>query len=746
MAKEVVVDIKVSAKQAQKNLDELNESFKLQEDLIEEIQKDLLKYEKQLGKTSKTNVAARSNLNKKILDTKNRLKEEQNGLRTVTKERKRANDELKKATKNQKDYSGVLSIVDRQTGGLISGFKGLTASISGVTKGTKLLGAAFIASGIGAVVLAVTSLAAAFSRSEEGQNKFAEIMTYIKTLIGGFADLLADLGELIIGVFENPKQAWEDFTGSLRKGIRFIYDQVIGRVINAFRKGMLNLQKGILKARIAWNDFTADSAEANALRNKLAEVNGEINQINKSTRQLNDEFSRFVNITGDKLVSKLQNVQQAARAAKRIQEQINETDKIERDLLVERAKAQRDINILREKAAAKEEFTAQQRIGFLKEAAAIEKEITDEELAVAKRRQQEIVNTNLLTKSSKEDKEAEAQARAKVIELEAKSAKIQKTLTAEITTALREAEADRKALEADEKARIKELEDFRKQIREASALTEDEKRELELQKIDDHYAALRARAIEDKILTDAELDMLDANNRKAKEIKQAEFDKQDEDKRKQDEEKRKQDAIAFGDFIQQTLEQNAQKELELDQQRIAHKKMATDAIIGLIGAETAVGKAALIARQIINAQELISNAKTTLAKIAQDSAGSGVAVGKGFAETLKAGFPQNIPLLIAYTAQAAGIVGSITSAVGKAKSTIGSVGGGGGAIPSASVSAPSTTSAPPAFNVVGASPSNQLATAITGQVQRPLKTFVVSGDVSTAQELDRNIVKEAGLG
>lgn len=67
--------------------------------------------------------------------------------------------------------------------------------------------------------------------------------------------------------------------------------------------------------------------------------------------------------------------------------------------------------------------------------------------------------------------------------------------------------------------------------------------------------------------------------------------------------------------------------------------------------------------------------------------------------------------------------------------------GGGG-----SGTAIATPSAPPAFNVVGASGANQLATAIAGQQQQPVKAFVVSGDVSTAQELDRNIVKGAAIG
>ena len=70
--------------------------------------------------------------------------------------------------------------------------------------------------------------------------------------------------------------------------------------------------------------------------------------------------------------------------------------------------------------------------------------------------------------------------------------------------------------------------------------------------------------------------------------------------------------------------------------------------------------------------------------------------------------------------------------------------GGGRGAPS--VSAPTATATTPAFNIVGASDTNQLAEAIGGQAQQPVKAFVVSNDVSTAQELDRNIVEGASIG
>ena len=67
-------------------------------------------------------------------------------------------------------------------------------------------------------------------------------------------------------------------------------------------------------------------------------------------------------------------------------------------------------------------------------------------------------------------------------------------------------------------------------------------------------------------------------------------------------------------------------------------------------------------------------------------------------------------------------------------------GGGGGG-----VSTPAMPSLPPAFNIVGASDTNQLADAIGGQAQQPVKAYVVSNDVTSAQSMDRNIVESASI-
>ena len=75
--------------------------------------------------------------------------------------------------------------------------------------------------------------------------------------------------------------------------------------------------------------------------------------------------------------------------------------------------------------------------------------------------------------------------------------------------------------------------------------------------------------------------------------------------------------------------------------------------------------------------------------------------------------------------------------VPSALSAGGGAGGGGGG--GAGIEAPD-------FNIVGASQTSQLAETVAGQQAKPVKAFVVGKDISSQQELDRNITNTASFG
>ena len=92
------------------------------------------------------------------------------------------------------------------------------------------------------------------------------------------------------------------------------------------------------------------------------------------------------------------------------------------------------------------------------------------------------------------------------------------------------------------------------------------------------------------------------------------------------------------------------------------------------------------------------------------------------------------PLMAALAAVTAGIN------IAKIKATTYSGGGGGG-----SPSVPQSVPNPANFNVVGDSGTNQIAETLGQQNKTPTKAYVVSGEVTTAQSLERNKIANATL-
>lgn len=158
-------------------------------------------------------------------------------------------------------------------------------------------------------------------------------------------------------------------------------------------------------------------------------------------------------------------------------------------------------------------------------------------------------------------------------------------------------------------------------------------------------------------------------------------------------------------------------------QKLAYAQQGLAGLAQNLGKETAAGKAAAVASALISTYQGAQDSYASLAKIPVVGPALGFAAA---AAAVAAGMANVKAITSTKTPQTAGM-------------------GGGGSAPSvARPSAP--TSAPPAFNIVGAGGTSQLAEAIGGQAQQPVKAYVVSNDVSTAQELDRNIVQGASIG
>ena len=576
------------------------------------------------------------------------------------------------------DVSGIEDAADKATGGMVSGFRGALKGVKGMITGLKTMRGAIIATGIGALVLLVTSLTAAFTSSEEGQNQFAKGMAVLGAAVDVFTDRLAAFGRTIISMFTDTEETFKGFGKSIKE---FVMDKV-DKVVEGL--GFM----GTAISKLFKGDFS-----------------GALEDAGKGIVKLNQGLNPAVILTESLVKSTkdlITELKEEGKIAAQIADQRAKADKVDRQIIVDRAKANRDRAELLEKAVNKEKYNVQERIGFLEEAARLEEEITNKEIAAAKLRLDAQIAENALGDSNKEALEKEAQLKANLINLETAKLTKAKEVTSQTIALYAEEAAAKKAIDdkeildketTDQKAidDAKVLADLKNEIRDAEAITEDERRLLEIEKVTEHY---------DKLITLAKAQGLSTIQlEKAKSNALNGFNKE----------------VSSNEIIWAELTQKEKLGLAKD----GLNNMAT-----ILGEESAAGKAAAIAAATISTFQSANDSYKALAGIpvigpVLGAAAAGAAIVSGMAQ-VKAITATKLPTL-----------------AGKSPPSV----SGGASTPSAP-----SISKPPAFNVVGASETNQLAGAIGSQTQQPVQAFVVANAVTTAQSLERNIVEGASIG
>jgi len=634
MAIKKVFVVSAETKKAQKDVEDLTQQLEIQDKVINDLNNDLSRQQKMLENTSKANLSARKKINDEIKKTKTELAGEKRARVDLNNQRKKANKDLKETVKNQKDLTGVLGIVDKATGGALSGMQSFVSSITSATRGMKLLRVAFIATGIGAFVVAVTSLAAAFTQSEEGQEKLQRGLAVLGAITKQIMDSFADLGEAIIDAVSNPMES------------------------------IKSLGKGLLK--FVTNPFKTVKDAVVGAKNSVKE---------------------FV----DETVKEVKAIDQVTKARQKAHH-------IERDLLTERAEANREINDIRLEAEKRDQYNATERVALLKKAQAIEEEITQKEINAKKLLIQAQELEMAQGKNSIEDKDKLAKLQAELINLDTKKLRSQRLLQTQITTAQNEEKAEKQRKLDEENAEL-ELEKSKEQKRldDIKAI-----RDAHEQKVKEEEAIKEEeKAIIEKEKALAELEKLNATEQQKAEI------------------------IAYWDGkIQEGKDIDAENEEKRDK-AVKQAKLGiaknTMALIGEIAGEgSKLGKAMAIGQATISGYEGVQNAYTTAQK-----------------SPITIGFP-------AYPVIQASLAGAFAAVnIAKIASTkpTGSSGTGG---LSATASAPQSRA--PSFNIVGQGGTNQIASAIGQQQQQPIQAFVVSQDVTTAQSLENNIIQGATIG
>lgn len=543
-------------------------------------------------------------------------------------------NDLNKNIDNTGNAVGSLtSSLDKMTGGLISGFKGAVGGIRNGIKAMKSLRVAVAATGIGALLIAITALTSYFTKTQRGADKLSQAM----------------------------------------KGIGAVVDVLVDR-ISTFGEGLFKILSG---------DF---SEGVDILKGTLSGLGDEI-----------------------------RNEAQAAIDLEKAQQALED-----RQISLINVNAKRRASIEELRLAAEDQTKSDgERAAALKEAVRLQNEIADDEIAIAKERARIITERVALGESSRDDIREQAEAEARVTELEAERSRRLKQLQTRLNSFTKDTADNTEKTDANAEAQKKLNEEIAKRDQ---ALAQAEA-DFQTQLAEQYDAILQAQesaqiqelnAVEDKynrLLDNAEqygFDEVELMRLKNEEINKVNKKYDDEDSA------RKKKKAADDQAVQ-----------------LANLQVVAGALNGLgqlAGENAAAGKAISAAEAIINTY---TGATKALAQggIFGTIAAAGV-IASGIA-SVRSIYATDVPT----PSPSSVSVGGRQLGGGSRGSTP--------SIPTPNIPRPQGLNTSIGFDTTGANLGNQIAESLQGTAMR---AYVVNQDIQSAQKLDRKIEETATFG
>jgi len=594
---------------------------------------------------------------------------------------------------------------------------------SKLLKGTKALGKGFKGIGLAMKATGFAIIMKIVDKLSESLMRNQQVADTVETIFTTVGIVFKQISDVLIDVFKNVSDATGGFD-ALQKVLGGALSISINLIVGSIQLMTL----GVKKAQLAWEEsFLGDgnTETIKKLNSEIEEVGLKLeetgNKIKKSGKQIGSNFLEAVGEVGTLAEGVANGVSSAI-------------DKI--DLKTAFSQAKRVVQ--NKKNYGLLESQSQRLVEQYDLEAETQRQIRDDERkSVSERIKANDELLNVLNKQSKEEKKAidiRISALNEQVKLEGESNELKKELY-ELNTELIAIDAKVAGFKSEqlvnEATLQKENIELTNSQKESESNLSIERQRFNTEQIQDELAKLEALKEIDELEKEKESIRLQAIVDNANAGTQAKVDAQ----------------IALDEFLEQSRQVNitrdteiAEAESELSKQKIKDKAMVVDAISQFADAESGIGKALLIVKQALALQETLMDIKRITFKGVEAVGSAGVATAQNVAESSKIGFPQNLITIAGAIAQGIGIVKSVKSAVSKTKAK---GGGAGASVPS--IPTPSLPSLPPAFNVVGASGTSQLADAIGGQSQQPTRAYVVSDDVTSAQSMDRNIIDGASI-
>ena len=444
LAEEVAV-LKSQTNQAKKEQGEFSKEYIKYNAALKSAQKEQRTQNNLIEKSISANVAAEGSIDQ----LRSQLAVTSVQWAKLSKNERLNTDEGKKLTKQKLDLTNALKGEEEATGDArrnVGNYKdGLSQATSATSQFVPIIGKATTAAkglGVGlnlmlgpfglviaAIALIVKGLQAFFSSSEDGQNKLLKLQAIFKTVFGNLNDILSSVGEKIVAIFENPKEA-------LKSLGEFIKQNLINRFV-----GLLELIPQLGKA--IGKLFKGEFAEAGKI---AADA---VAKVAFGVEDFTDKAVAGFNKAKEAVSAFIKEQEREIDIAQRLADQQANLDKQIRNNLVLEAKDRLKLAQLKNDIDDKSANAAEARLKLIDEENKILDDILARNINIAKQKLSIQQAQNALSNSTKEDLNAEAQLLADIYNIEA-------AITAQRKEAVaKRLEAEREIIAA-ETARVEE--------------------------------------------------------------------------------------------------------------------------------------------------------------------------------------------------------------------------------------------------------------------------------------------------
>lgn len=659
----------------------------------------------------------------------------------VEKEFENIDKSVKEATESASEFS------DKTSEGLTKIEKQsvkANKSTKNLGKGFNVLGGAMKAAGIGLIVAVVAKLTQAFSQNQAVMDAVNKVFTTVNIVF-------QQVTTAITNAFKSTSEA----TGGFEKTISVIKGLIkigLTPLILTFK----TLKLGFQQAQLLWErSFLGDGnpETIKELRKNIDETKQSIKETGKEALQAGKDvatnFTGMISEVSDFASEAANNVKNVSISAAR--ESANAIVDLRKQVQLGEAQLQgltlefqKQAEVLRQdrddtRLSIDERIKANEKLGEV-----LQKQL-DAELRIANQKVNLAKQELALNGESVEAQVALQEALNGVSD-------IQERITGQASeqrvneAALQQERKDNLAelrllgLEELERQKIESENEFerQKQLIEVSAQNEEQKNRLIEAAKKDHLERVKAIEAEDEaarqekfleqLEVDKEFDALQFEEKRSLLLERLDMLKADEllsEQQKNEEKKKLQQQLTKVEDTEAKKREQIEQGVANAKRNIAMRGLALVAEIA--GKGSKIAKAVGIAQATFSAIEGAQNAFTTAAK-----------------SPITTLFPA-YPFVQAGLAAGFGAlqVSKIASAQTPSVSASGGVSGGGAG--SAAAATANTTAAIPNFDVVGDTGQNQIASSLNEVNSRPQRSYVVSSEMQSQEQLDRNIQADASL-